>query len=346
MQHSGLTRVLALAAAFAAASCMLPGIAAAASIGGFSVRPSHFDPNNPATRAYFIETARPGQTIDDQVVVNNTGPTSIQLRVYPVDGLTGATSGAVYSDSQDPLRKAGRWVTPAVNFLTVPGGASRTIGFAVTVPAGTSPGDHLAGLAVQNAHPQRSAGRFSITEVVRAVVGILMEVPGTAHPQGALSGLRLSALPGTQVPAVIVTLGNAGLRLCKPTLAVTLAGAHGLQPTITRTLDTVLPGDTIPYPFPWPRALQAGSYAASATVTDCGTPVTYRVLTRLGGGLSGTAANPNGVGLGATRGNSAAVMVAVAAGLGLLLVLGAFLFWLILARRRRRWESEARPAGT
>src|SRR5271167_2433845 len=106
MKHSGLTRVLALAAAFAAASCMLPGVASATSIGGFSVRPSHFDPSNAATRAYFIETARAGQTINDQVVVTNTGPTTIQLRVYPVDGLTGATSGAVYGDGQDPLRKA------------------------------------------------------------------------------------------------------------------------------------------------------------------------------------------------------------------------------------------------
>ncbi len=347
MQHSGFTRVLALAAALAAASCMLPGTASAggaAGIGGFSVRPSHFDPNNSATRAYFIETARPGQTINDQVVVDNTGPSTIQLRVYPVDGLTGATSGSVYGDAQDPLRKAGRWVTPAVNFLTIPGRSTRTISFAVTVPAGATPGDHLAGLAVQNAHPQRSAGHFSITEVVRAVVGILMEVPGAAHSQGTLSGLRLSSLPGTQVPAVIVTLGNTGLRLCKPTLAVTLAGSHGVQPTITRPLDTVLPGDTIPYPFAWPRALQAGSYAASATVTGCGPPVTYRVLTRLGGGLAGTAANPNAIGLGGSRGTSAAVMAAAAAGLGLLLAFCGFLFWLILARRRRRWESEARPA--
>ena len=327
---------------------MLPGVASATSIGGFSVRPSHFDANNPATRAYFIESVRRGQTIQDRVVVNNTGPTTIQLRVYPVDGLTGATSGAVYSDAADPLRKAGRWVTPGTNFLTVPPGKSTYIAFAVQVPAGTSPGDHLAGIAVQNAHPQRSPGRFSITEVVRTVVGILVEVPGSAHAQGALSAMRLAALPGTQVPSVIVTLGNTGLRLCKPALAVTLAGAHGVEPTVTRQLDTVLPGDTIPYPMPWPRALQAGTYASSATVTGCGTPVSFRGLTRLGGGLTGTAANPNPVSLGGSRSGSAFSlgMVAAVAGLGLLLGLGALLFWLILARRRRRWESEARPVQT
>ena len=327
---------------------MLPGVASAASIGGFSVRPAHFDPNNPATRAYFIESARAGQTLQDRVVVNNPGPTAIQLRVYPVDGLTGATSGAVYSDATDPLRKAGRWVTPGTNFLTVPPGTTTYVSFAVQVPAGTSPGDHLAGIAVQNAHPRRSPGRFSITEIVRTVVGVLVEVRGSARAQGALSGMRLAALPGTQVPSVIVTLGNTGLRLCKPMLAVTLAGAHGVEPTVTRKLDTVLPGDTIPYPLPWPRPLQAGTYASSATVTGCGTPVSFRGLTRLGGGLSGTVANPNGLSLGASRSGSAfsLLMVAAAAGLGLLLGLAALLFWLILARRRRRWEAEARPVQT
>lgn len=346
MRHFSLTRVVALAAAIAAASCMLPGPASAASIGGFSMRPSHSNPSNPATRAYFIESVRPGHTATDQVVINNTGPTPIQLRIYPVDGLTGATSGAVYSDAHDPLRKAGRWVTPNVNFLTLAGGASRLVSFAVQVPAGTVPGDHLAGIAAENAHPQRSPGRFSITEIVRTVVGILVEVPGAARPQASLSGMQLAALPGTKVPSVVVTLGNTGLRLCKPTLAVTLAGAGGLEPTVTRQLDTVLPGDTIPYPLPWPRPLKAGSYASSATVSGCGTPVTFRTLTRLGGALSGTVANPNGLSLGPARASGAASWWAVggAAGLGLLIGLAALMFWLILARRRRRWEAEARPA--
>lgn len=344
MRRFGLTRVTALAAAIAAASCMLPGVAAAASIGGFSVRPSHFDPNNPATRAYFVETARAGQTIQDSVVVDNPGPSTIQLKVYPVDGLTGATSGAVYSDVADPLRKAGRWVTPATGFMTVAPGETRTIPFAVQVPAGTTPGDHLAGIAVQNAHPQRSPGRFSITEVVRTVVGIEVEVPGAAHAQGSIAGVHLAALPGTKVPSVIISLGNAGLKLCKPTLAVTLAGQHGLQPTVTRQLDTVLPGDVIPYPLPWPRPLQAGGYATSVTMSACGATVTYRTLTRLGGALSGTVAHPNGLSL-ATSGSGASWwLLAAALGAGLVLGLGAFLFWLLLARRRRRWEAEARPA--
>ena len=345
MRRTGLTWVLALAAALAAASGVFAGAAEAAGLGGFSVRPAHFDPNNPATRAYFIESARPGQTVHDAVVVTNTGTATIQLKVYGADGLTGVTSGAVYSNAQVRLRKAGRWVTAGENLVTLGAGKSTTIPFAVAVPAGTTPGDHLAGIALQNAHPQRTPGKFSITEVLRTVVGILVEVPGPAHAQATVSGISLQALAGTKVPAAVVELGNSGLKLCKPILAVTLTGAKGLQ-SQTQHLDTVLPGDTIPYPLAWPHALQAGTYPASATVSGCGATVTFRTVAHLGGELAGTKANPNAIGIKTGSGSSSSgVFAAAGAGILLLALLGLF-FFLVLRRRRRRWEQEPRPLGS
>ena len=70
MRRSTLLRVGQLAVATATASCLLSAPAQATSIGGFSVRPAHFDANKPATRAYFVKTARPGHTFTDQVVGN------------------------------------------------------------------------------------------------------------------------------------------------------------------------------------------------------------------------------------------------------------------------------------
>jgi len=181
---------------------------------------------------------------------------------------------------------------------------------------------------------------------VRTVVGVLVEVRGRAHPQAAIRGLTLSALAGTQVPSVVVALANTGLKLCKPTLAVTLAGLTGAQPTVTRDLDTVLPGDEIPYPLAWPRALAAGGYAAVVTASGCGATVTYRSLLRLGGSLSGTVAHPGGLSLSSTQSgaNSTWMPIASAVGGGLVLGVVALFLWLLLARRRRRWDEEPRPA--
>src|SRR5262249_4348153 len=85
----------------------------------------------------------------------------------------------------------------------------------------------------------------------------------------------------------------------KPTLSVSLSGPGGVQ-RATRRLDTILPGDSIPYPFVWPHSLAAGSYTTSITATGCGPRVTLRGTASLGAKLvkstvpGGAAGPPSG----------------------------------------------------
>ncbi len=282
----------AFAALAAAVSLMLPAAAGAATIGGFSVRPATFNPRVPATRAYFEPVIRAGATYGGRVIVTNTGAAPVELRVDPVDGVTAVTSGAVYTNRQVPLREAGRWVKPDASEVTVPAGGHTSVGFSVDVPAGAVPGNHLAGLAFQDAHPLHSGGRFSITEVIRAVVGISIVVPGPAAPQIQLRHISLRALPGTQVPAALITLVDSGRKLCKPKLVVSLARQGGLAQTVKRRLDTLLPGNVIPFPFEWPKPLGAGRYRASVSASGCGAEQHLGAVLTLGGNLAGTAADP------------------------------------------------------
>src|SRR5947207_2136563 len=110
------------------------GDAFAAQQGGFSVRPAHFDPADPATRAYFKPVVRAGGSYVDQVIVANNGDSPIDLFVSPVDGLTGVTSGAVYANRDQPTRKAARWIRTDVATLSVAPRAQTPIGFTVRVP--------------------------------------------------------------------------------------------------------------------------------------------------------------------------------------------------------------------
>src|SRR5438445_6781948 len=97
---------------------MLAGPAAgAAQPSGFSVRPAHFNPADPATRAYFKPVVRTGGAYSDQVIVTNDGDAPIKLLVSAVDGLTGVTSGAVYANRDQPHLKAARWVQVTVPTL-------------------------------------------------------------------------------------------------------------------------------------------------------------------------------------------------------------------------------------
>jgi hypothetical protein len=282
-----LRAISRLAAVLAIAGVVSPGAAAGASIGGFSARPAHFNVAVPATRAYFIRTVRRGAGFKDQVIVVNSAAAPVTLWVSAVDGLTGVTSGAVYGDRGDTLRDAGLWVKPAVAKISVPARSRVSVPFSVRVPRTASPGDHLAGLALQNAQPRRTRGRFSITEIVRTVVGVEIKVPGPAQPQIALRHLSLAPLPGTSDPSLVVSLTSVGRRLCKPRLAVELSGPGGAQ-RAARQLDTILPGDSIPYPFAWPRALASGSYRAIVNATGCGPRAVLHASVRLGRNLART----------------------------------------------------------
>lgn len=284
---------VALVAALAAGLFWLPAAPASAGF-GISLRPGHFDPNDPATKAYFKPTVKPGETFTDEVIVTNTGDTPIDLVVSVVDGLTAPTSGAVYGNRQDPITKAGAWVSAAKAIVTVGAKSELPVPFTVKVPKDARPGDHLAGIAFEDAAPTKAGSNFAVTQVIRSVMGVQVVVPGAGAFGVHVDDAALQSLPGVSAASVVVTLGNNGTRLGKPVLTVALTGPDGYQRTVERTLDTILPGDTIPYALAWPDVLKAGEYSITATATPGAiagapgaAPVVHTASSRLGTALAG-----------------------------------------------------------
>ena len=262
--------------------------AGAQGTGGFGAAPAHSKANDPATRAYFKPLLAPGDTMTDEVQVTSTSNEAIRLIVSSVDGLTGQTSGAVYANRQDPVKKAGAWVTPATTSVTLAPHSHQLVAFTIKVPSTATPGDHLAGIAFEDSTPHSSGGQFGVTQIVRSVVGVDINVKGTAVPHIKLSGLGLAALPGLHFATVTIHIGDDGRKLVKPLLSVSLKGPSGYLRTLSRRLDTILPGDTIAYPFVWPDDLAAGDYTVKVTATT-GTEREVETATlHLGAALKGT----------------------------------------------------------
>jgi Bacterial protein of unknown function (DUF916) len=283
VSHAPSTRNVALALAIAALLTLAHSpVGLARGTGGFSVRPAETSANDPTTRSYFKPVLAPGTSMIRHVIVANGGPTPLVLLVSAVDGRTGQTTGTVYANMQDPVRKAGAWLSPQAKRITVPAHSETKVGFAIRVPAQAQPGDHVAGIAFQDAQPKTSGGRFRIVEIVRAVVGVAIRVPGPATPGLSLGRLALKGLPGTIQPSVVVGVGNAGRLLCQPKLAVSLRDPGGHRRAVVRQLDTVLPGDAVSYPLPWPATLSSGSYGATASMSCDGRTVTRSASLTLG----------------------------------------------------------------
>lgn len=327
----GLLSVGAAAPALAATAAPTPGIGLA---------PAHHQPGGVG---YLIEHARAGQTVRDQVLVANPGTVPARLLVNAVDGLTSTASGAVYANRQDPLRQAGRWVSPPVPVLVVPASSRNPLTFTVHVPADAAPGDHLAGLAFESAPTSRRSGVLTVRTVDRSVIGILIQVAGPVTTAMSLTGARLAPLTGIGSAALDITMADTGGRLVKPLLHVAMTGAAGYHRQLTRQLDTVLPGDAITLPQPWPDRLRPGAYHLAVRLTAPGmAPVAYSGSAQIGRVLPATVAGMKPVlhAPGGSSGTPPALLAVLAA--AVLLLVGGARFLL----RRRAPAGRGRHAGT
>lgn len=283
-------RAAVVVCALGVAGALLPGSSSAATEptagGGVSLRPVP-RPGLDTAKSYFDIRGTAGSTLSESVEATNTGQDAVSLYVSPVDGKTGQTSGSVFANRQDPVTGAGRWVDTPVRTIELAPGESRTVPFTVDVPRDATAGDHLAGLAFEAANPVTSQGSFQIKEVLRSVIGVLVVVPGRADFQPTLRSLDIAPMGATRFGAITVGMGNLGTAMAKPELTVALAGPDGYRKSVTRPLDTVLPGASIDYPFPWSDALQAGEYDVTATLVGGGHTVTLTRHVQLGDELVG-----------------------------------------------------------
>ncbi len=261
--------------------------AAVAPAGTFTVRMVNADPTDATVHPYFTLSLGAGQTATQHVEVGNPTDASVSLVVDGVEGRTAQTSGAVYANRKDKLRRAGKWVTPLTRRVTVAPHTNLSIGFTVKVPAGTHAGDHLAGIAVQNTEPATSGNGFKIRQILRTVLGVLVTVPGPAtfHPHVFSAGI--AKLPGLKVASVSVRIADDGRALGKPLLRIALTGPKHYSRTVSRQLDTLLPVDVISYQYAWPDALASGKYSITVSLTGGGTTADYHTTVTLGAALRG-----------------------------------------------------------
>ena len=326
----------------AAAAPTVQVAAAAPAIGGFSARALDAT-GNATSQTYFTVTLPAGGSFNGKMLVSNAGSKPIRLHVYPVNGLTGTTTGAVYANRIDSRKGDAGWVTPIVGTLHLDAAksasdpAQKILSFKVEVPPNAIPGDHLAALAFENADRNTSKGKFAITEIIRVAVAIQITVTGPAKKALKVTNLGVKPLSGTQVPSIIVGLSNVGRLLCKPFLTVALDPNGKPIGTVKRQLDTVLPRDSVQYPLPWPNPLPAGVYHVAATTTECGPSSQQQATLTLKSGLTGspTSPGPNAATTAKSSGGGVPIWALVLT--AIVAVIGTF----FLARRKPR---EKKPA--
>jgi hypothetical protein len=339
-------RLLFLSAVLGAGALVTASTALAAAP-SFAIRPVTFRPSVPATQSYFIFDASPGRTINSLVRVTNAGTATGSALLYPVDAVTGQTSGAVYLSRTARRRDVGRWTRLGVTRVTLAPHESKVVPFTVTVPTSTRPGSHLGGivaenLAVEGASKGTNGSSFQIRVRHLSIVAVEVDLPGAAVERLGLGAVTTGSA-GT-FPTAVLALRNRGTVILKPRGSIRIVTSDGraLEQRAFQ-LDTFVPQTGIHYPVVLRKRLGAGTYRADVTLTYGHGRVLHAIRTfgvsreqarRWLAGPAAAAASP-------PAGRGTAILPWLVAGGGIALALAAVVF---AVRTRRPRRASAQPS--
>lgn len=243
-------------------------------------------PGSSSTGGFFTLTMRPGQSIRQSLRINNASPRAGVVRLDTTDATTGPRGGVVFPDTEVPVRGVGRWIKIDQTLVPLPRGAVKDISFTVTVPLGTRPGVHLAGVIAYTAEERKAAsasssGGAQAILIVRSrrALAVQVTVPGPAEPVLEIRSVKTDVGPSGL--GLLVEIANTGAGLTKAKGTVTLSGPEPFSAPLT--IDTVVAQTSFRYPVPWSKQPRNGEYRAQVTLTyDGGRTAEYSGTFRVG----------------------------------------------------------------
>jgi hypothetical protein len=207
--------------------------------------------------SYFTVPGRAGHAASAGTleVANNSGQ-RMTVTVDPVDALTSSSLGAAFRLLSDKVTGSAVWTTVGSRRVTLSPHKAISIPVAVSVPAGTAPGDYLSGIAVQAVDNSRASrrGRFEINSQERYVVAVFSQLPGARRRHVVFTGARVDREPsGLTFFLNAANTGNALLQNVQGHVLITEAGrtiaSYPLGP------GTFVADTRIAYPLLVPRML-------------------------------------------------------------------------------------------
>ncbi|MCH8920477.1 MAG: DUF916 domain-containing protein [Chloroflexi bacterium] len=262
--------VLACLALLVACSLALFGWARVAQGDGdvsFGIRPSEANPDEPETFSFFSHKLTAGETLEDAAIVQNNGDVTATARVYLADGVTSINGGTAFTHEGFQTHGTANWLTLESEEITLAPGEEGIVSFTISVPAGTSPGEYVAGLVVQGeADAQAGNAGFTVNVVKRSAVAVLVDVPGARLAELEITGVGLDQ-QNENGSVFIVDVRNTGNILLKGTGLIVIEDGNGTElATVRFEMDTVLAHDSTSFYVSHPIHLEDGSYQLAATL--------------------------------------------------------------------------------
>lgn len=325
---AALTAVLLLAATAAAVGSAPAALAAGDSDVTWGVRTAA--DHSGADRQNFGYRIRPGDSIEDALVVSNHSARPITLDVYAADGFTTASGQLDVAKRDAEPTAVGAWTAVRDGTVTIEPAASVEVPFTLAVPRDATPGDYAGGILTSLPSAAQEGG---VSVDRRLGIRIHVRVDGTLTPAVAVEQLRVEYTGtfdpfGAGAATVSYTVHNTGNVRLSAGQTVVVSGPLGLFAVDAGPIAAVpelLPGESWTVSVPVRGVVPAFWLTATATLAP--------KLPAVAG------ATPGVQGAAVTAGTWAAPWALLVL---LLLVAGAVAAALAVGRRRRRGAPHAR----
>ncbi|WP_166784203.1 WxL protein peptidoglycan domain-containing protein [Cryobacterium gelidum] len=159
------------------------------------------------SRSRFSYQVEPGQTLQDEYLVQNTGTTVQTVTVYATDAFNAEDGSFALLEGGAVAVDAGHWITfdNGTNSMQVAldPGSQRVLPFTMTTPIDASPGDHSGGMIVSALSP---AGQVSVDR--RVGIRLYVRVKGLLQP-----GLTISSIESSYQPSINPFAGETTMKM-------------------------------------------------------------------------------------------------------------------------------------
>lgn len=269
-------RILRIAAcSLALLGCATMPASADSSTGTLVAEPEPDQPADLIGRGYFQLAMEGGQQRKVRIVVGNTSSEPMTIRAYPVDGLPTPGGGISFNTFDQPVVRDGTWLSLDSPSMELAPGESRRVTATINVAPNATTGDHVAGIAVEDARsrPSSTDAQVVINVFYRRAIAVVVAVPGERTSALDVDSVALSQ--DARGNHAVVQIRNTGNTLLKATGTLEITGLQASGRAQTFTVDTLIPitGAAVDVRLPGLR-LAKGTYNAHVVMqTEDGHPL-------------------------------------------------------------------------
>lgn len=218
-------------------------------------------------KGFFELSMAPGERRELAVELVNRGDGPVTAVSYPAEVYTIVNGGFGARLRGEHSGGVSSWLRYSTDVLELGPGSGITRTFTVAVPPGTSPGEYIASVVIENRDPVKGSGAVALDQVVRQAVAVAITVPGPAQSGLGIGGARHVAVGGRSIVAVGVE--NTGKLRLRPAGELVVSDASGRALSRSRvTMDSFYAGTATQVEVPLDRLLEPGRYLVSLSLAD------------------------------------------------------------------------------